>query len=144
MGLLVLGLNPRRPYDGDYQQFISLLRQKLGTTLASSILFEEEVRRGRNAIEQAAFDRAWLSEQLALRTKEVDESTRRFQTVAEVVPVGLAFATSDGHVTYANDTWYNITGVEKDSSSPKGLLQCVLEDDYPTVSGAWARLFDQR
>jgi hypothetical protein len=56
MGLLMIGLNPRRPYDDDHRQFISLLHQKLTTGLASSVLFEEEARRGRNAAEQAAFD----------------------------------------------------------------------------------------
>jgi hypothetical protein len=36
MGLLMIGLNPRRPYDEDHRQFISLLHQKLTLSLASS------------------------------------------------------------------------------------------------------------
>lgn len=140
MGLLMIGLNPRRPYDDDYRQFISLLHQKLTTCLASSVLFEEEVRRGRNAAEQAAFDRAWLSEQLERRIKEVTDVTRRFQAVGEVVPVGLCFTTPDGHLTYANNTWYEITGFGKGTSPGMSFISCVAEEDAQMVSDCWSQL----
>jgi len=39
-GLLLLGLNPRRPYDDDYSRYVSLLNQKLSAYLASSMLLE--------------------------------------------------------------------------------------------------------
>lgn len=140
MGLLVMGLNPRRPYNNYYKQFLSLLCQKLTTTLAASVLFEEEARRGRNAAEQAAFDRAWLLEQLAIRTKEFDESSRRFQAVAEVVPVGLFFGTPDGHISYANDMWYNITGHVQGPMPHMGFLDCIVDEDRHIAIEAWEQL----
>ncbi|PKS13199.1 hypothetical protein jhhlp_000544 [Lomentospora prolificans] len=39
-GLLLLGLNPRRPYDNHYERYVSLLNQKLSAYLASSMLLE--------------------------------------------------------------------------------------------------------
>lgn len=140
MGLLMIGLNPRRPYDDDHRQFISLLYQKLATSLASSVLFEEEVRRGRNAAEQAAFDRALLSEQLALRTKEADDVRRRFEAVGEVVPVGLCYSTPEGHLTYANNTWYEITGSDRGSLAAMSFPNCVADQDVQMVTDCWSEL----
>jgi hypothetical protein len=86
MGILLLGLNPRLPYDREYQQYISLINRQLATSLASSLLFEEEARRGRNAVEQAVLDQAELEERL-------QESRKRFETMANIVPVGLCCGT---------------------------------------------------
>jgi PAS domain-containing protein len=110
MGLLLLGLNPRLPYGNDYHQYISLLSQKLTTSLASIVLLEEEARRGRNAAEEAAYDQAMLKEKLAAQTREANESLQMFQTVAEFVPVGMCFGDLEGNISFANDAWYKITG----------------------------------
>ena len=46
LGFLVMGINPRRPYDDDYSLFIQLLSRQLATSMASVVLFEDEIRRG--------------------------------------------------------------------------------------------------
>jgi signal transduction histidine kinase/FixJ family two-component response regulator len=140
MGFLVLGLNPRRPYDSDYKQFISLLSQKLTTTLASTVLLEEEARRGRNIAEQHAYDEAMLKEKLALRTKEATESTSKFQAVAEFIPVGMCFGDPDGNITFANDAWYRIMGLPTTVSTitPDVFLSHVMEADRGDVIRAFA------
>lgn len=66
LGFLLIGLNPRRPYDDDYQRFIKLLSGQLSTALHSAVLME-----------QASLNQAELSRQLALRTQEVEESQKR-------------------------------------------------------------------
>ncbi|KAJ9155559.1 Hybrid signal transduction histidine kinase A [Pleurostoma richardsiae] len=140
MGLLLLGLNPRRPYDNDYRQYISLLAQKLTTTLASTVLLEEEARRGRNAAEQAAYDQAMLQEKLALRTKEANESMQKFEAVADFLPVGMCLGDHQGNITYANDAWHRITGYPHEDSVPialGGFLSCVVEEDQPVVVRAY-------
>ncbi|KAK0718879.1 hypothetical protein B0T21DRAFT_414902 [Apiosordaria backusii] len=141
MGLLVLGLNPRRPYDNDYRQYISLLNQKLATSLASIVLLEEEARRGRNAAEQAAYDQAMLKEKLAVQTKEANESIQMFEAVAEFVPVGMCFGDPEGNITFANDAWYKITGYP--GTGPvknSGFLACVVEEDRQRLVVAYDRL----
>ncbi|KAI0379178.1 hypothetical protein F5Y04DRAFT_260622 [Hypomontagnella monticulosa] len=141
LGLLLLGLNPRRPYDNDYQQYISLLGQKLTTTLASTVLLEEEARRGRNIAEQAAYDQAMLKEKLTTQTREATESVQKFQQIAEFIPVGMCFGNQRGNITFANDAWHRITGAPQvNPLTPEGFLSCVIEEDKPNVQRAYEEL----
>jgi PAS domain S-box-containing protein len=140
-GFLLLGINPRRPYDNDYRQYISLLSQKLATSLASIVLLEEEARRGRNAAEQAAFDQAMLQEKLEVQTKEANESMQKFEAVAEFVPIGLCLGDETGNITYANDAWYKITGYPGTAPiSNQGFLSCVKKEDRSVVTAGYDKL----
>ena len=67
LGFLLIGLNPRRAYDEIYKQFVQLLSRQLSTSMSSAVL-----------IEQAALSKAELSKQLELRTREVEESQKRY------------------------------------------------------------------
>jgi GAF domain-containing protein len=104
LGFLVMGVNPRRSYDDDYQLFIQLLSRQLATSMASVVLFEEEIRQGQRAARLAALDRIELSKQLDLRTQEAMESETKFTRMAEFAPVGMFIANSRGEITYSNDT----------------------------------------
>lgn len=140
MGLLFLGLNPRRPYDNDYKQFIALLHQKLTSSLASTVLLEEEARRGRNAAAQAAYDTAMLQSKLAWQTEQANQSIQNFQAVAEFIPVGMSITDNQGNVTFANDAWYRITGHATGPISPDALLQCVVPEDKSKIQSAYEQL----
>ncbi|KAM3425540.1 hypothetical protein BST61_g7487 [Cercospora zeina] len=140
LGFLVLGVNPRRPYDDDYSLFIQLLSRQLGTSLASVVLFEEEIRRGQKAAQLAALDRIELSEQLAARTKEVMESETKFTRMAEFAPVGMFIAGSDGKITFANDTWYDISRVPKNANMADTWMDAVKPEDLQTVKDLWIEL----
>jgi signal transduction histidine kinase/CheY-like chemotaxis protein len=143
LGFLVLGVNPRRPYDDDYSLFIQLLSRQLATSLASVVLFEEEIRRGQRAARLAAMDRIELSQQLAARTQEARDSEIRFTRMAEFSPAALFIANSQGQITYCNDTWYEITRVPKDSKSTDRWIDAVSEDDQPRVRKLWSELIEQ-
>ncbi|KAF9869346.1 histidine kinase group protein [Colletotrichum karsti] len=140
MGLLVLGLNPRRPYDDAYNLYIQLLAQKLTTSLACTVLLEEERRRGRNAAEQAAYDQAMLKEKLAYQTKEVIEYTRLFQTVSDFIPNGFSIGDHQGNITFANNLWYRITGYPDNQSEDGGAFSFVLEVDREKIREAYKEL----
>lgn len=43
--VLVLGINPRRPYDRDYEEWIDLIRISLGVSLAAVLSWEAEMQR---------------------------------------------------------------------------------------------------
>ena len=111
LGFLVLGVNPRRPYDEDYHLFVQLLERQLATSLASVVLFEEEIKRGQQAAKLAALDRMELSEQLAARTQEAIDSETKFSRMAEFVPVGVFIGSSEGVITYCNESWLSMTHV---------------------------------
>lgn len=144
MGMLLLGLNPRRPYDNDYRQYISLLSQKLTSTLASTVLLAEEARRGRNAAQEAAYEQAKLKETLADRTREATESLHKFEAVADFIPIGMAFQNAQGVLTFANDAWHRITGNPLRETGPsrslRDILSYIVEEDRPSVLRAYERL----
>lgn len=140
LGFLVLGVNPRRPYDDDYSLFVQLLSRQLTTSLASVVLFEEEIRRGQRAAKLAALDRIELSQQLAARTQEARDIETRFTRMAEFSPAGLFIADAEGHITYCNDTWYEITRVPKDPVSTDRWIDAVKEEDQARVRGLWEQV----
>lgn len=57
LAFLVLGVNPRRPYDDEYKAFSTMVNRQLSTSLASTILFEEDTRRITNAFESAHLEK---------------------------------------------------------------------------------------
>lgn len=137
LGFLVMGINPRRPYDDDYSLFIQLLSRQLATSLASVVLFEEEIRRGQRAAKLAALDRIELSEQLAIRTQEAIESETKFTRMAEFAPVGMFIADRAGRITFCNDNWFEITRVPKEFHSTDRWVDYVLDEDKPLVRELW-------
>ncbi|EKG18529.1 PAS domain-containing protein [Macrophomina phaseolina MS6] len=143
LGFLVLGVNPRRPYDDDYNLFVQLLSRQLATSLASVVLFEEEIRRGQRAAKLAALDRMELSEQLAARTQEARDSETRFTRMAEFSPAGLFIADSEGHIIYCNDTWYEISRVPKDTASTDRWIDAVKPEDQQMVVNLWSTLVEK-
>ncbi|KAI6780619.1 Hybrid signal transduction histidine kinase K-like protein [Emericellopsis cladophorae] len=140
MGILFLGLNPRRPYDNEYRQFISLLNQKLTSSLASTILLEEEARRGRNAASQAAYNTAMLQKKLAWQTEQAHKSTQNFMAVSEFIPVGMSFVDNKGNVTFANETWHRLTRYPEGCVDQMALLDCVIPEDKPKIMQAYRDL----
>lgn len=57
LAFLVLGVNPRRPYDDEYKAFSTMVNRQLSTSLASTILFEEDTRRMTDAFEAAHLEK---------------------------------------------------------------------------------------
>ncbi|MCJ1468477.1 hypothetical protein MMC07_007106 [Pseudocyphellaria aurata] len=137
LGFLVIGVNPRRPYDDDYSLFIQLLSRQLATSMASVVLFEEEIAKGKRAARRAAIDRIELSEQLAARTQEAVESETKFTRMAEFAPVGIFIADSQGRITYCNDTWYEISRVPKETDSTDKWMDSVKNEDKERVMALW-------
>ncbi|CAK7567786.1 MAG: hypothetical protein SEPTF4163_005755 [Sporothrix epigloea] len=108
-GFIVMGTNPRRPYNRDYRLFVHLLARQLTTSLASVVLYEEEVRRSQRAAHRAAQDRRELSQQLQITTQQAVDSENRFMRMAEFTPVGMFVADGAGRITYCNDMWWEIS-----------------------------------
>jgi PAS domain S-box-containing protein len=142
LGFLVMGVNPRRPYDDDYNLFVQLLSRQLATSLASVVLFEEEIRRGQKAAKLAAEDRYNLSTQLAARTQEARENELRFTRMAEYSPAGLFIADHAGRITYCNDTWFEISRVPKERNKTDRWIDYVKEEDQKLIQDHWKRLVE--
>ncbi|KAL8779693.1 MAG: hypothetical protein Q9213_006818 [Squamulea squamosa] len=140
LGFLLMGLNPRRPYDDDYNLFVQLLGRQLTTSVASVVLFEEEIARGQRAAQLAALDRDELSEQLAIRTQQAVESETKFTRMAEFAPVGIFIADETGAYTYCNDTFHEITRIPKGYPSTVDWMDFIKDEDKTMVTALWSDL----
>ncbi|EHY57185.1 hypothetical protein HRR83_002679 [Exophiala dermatitidis] len=144
LGFLVMGTNPRRPYDEDYDLFIQLLGRQLATTIASVVLFEEEIRKGERAAQLAAQDRIELNNQLVARTQQAVEAENKFTRMAELAPVGIFIGDVDGKISFVNDAWYNITSYPRDRVVGEEWINYVVEEDQPKVWNMWTTIFEKR
>ncbi|KAL9620473.1 MAG: hypothetical protein Q9160_005058 [Pyrenula sp. 1 TL-2023] len=144
LGFLVMGTNPRRPYDEDYDLFVQLLGRQLATSVASVVLYEDEIKRGEKAAKLAAQDRIELSNQLAIRTQEATESKIQFARMAELAPVGMFIADSQGKITFCNQNWYEISNYARDTVVGDDWIEQVNEVDRPGLVRSWSALIERR
>lgn len=144
VGFIVLGVNPRRPYNEDYKLFINLLSRQLATSMASVVLFEEEIKRGQRAARMAALDKQQLTSELRLRTQEAVESEYKFTRMAEFAPVGIFIANAQGHINFCNDSWWEISRHPRSVHSIETWMESVLPEDRSIVEASWKKLIDEK
>ncbi|KAK5095892.1 hypothetical protein LTR70_003211 [Exophiala xenobiotica] len=140
LGFMVMGTNPRRPYDEDYDLFVQLLSRQLATSIASVVLFEEEIKKGQRAAQIAAQDRIDLTKQLAVRTQEAVESENKFTRMAELAPVGMYIGDATGSITFANDAWHSISSFPRDRPIGNSWIKYVKEADQPSAWESWSTM----
>ncbi|OCK76899.1 hypothetical protein K432DRAFT_305344 [Lepidopterella palustris CBS 459.81] len=121
IGFLIIGMNPRRPYDEDYRNFIKLFIDHL-VRAAASIIVPEEQR------------------SLLRRTKKAESQERTFTRLAELAPVGLAIFSPKGAPMWMNDTYDQLSGIDRDDGKPNGWVAPVHPDDRPKVDAVFGRL----
>lgn len=144
LGFLVMATNPRRPYDDDYDLFVQLLGRQLATSVASVVLFEEEIKKGERAAQLAAQDRIELNNQLAARTQQAVEAENKFTRMAELAPVGIFIGDTDGKINFVNDAWYIISCYPRDIPVEDDWINYVVEEDQPKVRNMWYTMLDKR
>lgn len=97
-GFVILGINPRRPFDENYQKYVHVMLRLISTSLASVALFDAEVRQKEKAIENAALLQKQLLDELQAKEK-------KFQSFAERSDVAIFIMNSVGQYTYRNRRW---------------------------------------
>lgn len=90
-GFLILGLNPRRPYDGDYKLWINMLKKELATTTGRVLLLKGEIAKAiSEETERATKVQAIeLQEQLEKRTAELRDSELLFTRVSAHISIAF-------------------------------------------------------
>lgn len=124
LGFLVVGLNPRRPFDIEYQGFVDTLQRSMSATVASSIDREEaQARAGRLA-------------------QQLEDSERSIREMAEWGPVGIVRYSLAGKIAWANDQYYEITGHGREDEDHYVLsfLDIIHEEDREMCASQWAKL----
>ncbi|KAH7386103.1 putative histidine kinase HHK16p [Pyrenochaeta sp. MPI-SDFR-AT-0127] len=127
---LLIGINPRRAYDDEYQSFAAMLARQLATSLASVLLFEDEVRRSRRAAEAAAQQREQLSQQLELQTS-------RMRRMTELSPLGMYLFNTNGVLIEANERYYEMTGHARESDDELSFLTHIDDNSKKVAQTMW-------
>ncbi|KAK5653614.1 hypothetical protein OQA88_8643 [Cercophora sp. LCS_1] len=137
LAFLVLGVNPRRPYDGEYVSFTSMLNRQLATSLASVILFEDETRRNRDAAEAAELEKQQLTQQLDLQAS-------RLRRMTELSPLGMFLISPEGVLREANERFYEMTGHTRDGEYEMSWMDFMVDASARAVREGWEQLVTQR
>ncbi|KAF2664426.1 aerobic respiration control sensor protein arcB [Microthyrium microscopicum] len=132
LAFLVIGMNPRRPYDETYKSFISLLNRQLATSLASTILHEEEIRRST----AAAIEKESLSKQLALQTD-------RLRRMTALSPLGMFFLNPEGKFVEANDRFFEMTGLARDEMLTASWADCIMDSSNEKMDEGWLQMLHE-
>ncbi len=130
---LVIGVQPRRAYDEEYKAFAAMLYRQLATSLAYVILFEDEVKRSRNAAELAHAQREQLSRELALQTS-------RMRRMTELSPLGMYLFSPEGMLLEANDRYYELTGHAREGFREFSFLGLMAEESIGPCREMWDKL----
>jgi PAS domain-containing protein len=131
IGFVIMGLNPRRAYDTDYQRYTRLWSQQLATSAASVVLLEQENRR-----------RMQLKAQLSI-------NELRFSRFAEMSNVAMWIVSPDGGLVYGNDTWHdqmdvggNAAGLDEEGHPV--WWDRITEETKPAMAHAWKLLTEEQ
>jgi PAS domain-containing protein len=136
LGYIVIGLNPRRPYDDDYRQFIMLATRLLSTSLSSILLHEEDIHRRERTIQHAESMRLELKQQLDVSQKKLEREVLKFQRFAERADIGIFIVDMAGVFSYRNDAWYHILRPESREIELDEAWETLIDDEYVELGQA--------
>ncbi|KAF9697857.1 hypothetical protein EKO04_004056 [Ascochyta lentis] len=137
-GFIILGINPRRPFDENYQKFVHVTLRLLATSLASVALFDAEVRQKEKAIENAAA----LQKQLL---DEIQAKEKKFQSFAERSDVAIFIMDAVGKYVYRNRRWYDMFEIAADVvDAAQAWLSIVFPEDIPKCEGVFGKLIMEK
>ncbi|KAK7207976.1 hypothetical protein BZA70DRAFT_234017 [Myxozyma melibiosi] len=139
VGVAVIGLNPRRPFDEPYELFLELLGRQLATGIDNLRHLEEASDKLSWEVTLSTRKRQELEQLLQEKTKQLQISEGRFSRMAKILPAGLFLASPEGEVMYANDAWYKLSSYPKDGN-PSFWIKAVHPGDRALVRESWRRV----
>lgn len=112
IAFLVLGLNPRRPYDESYQDFIHLIMKQITTPHIQTFLLTEEM-----------------------------SMERKYRQFADHALIGVCLLTPEGCLEFANEAWFTITSQSRLEVSPLAWKETTFHiDDLPRMTSLFENL----
>ncbi len=72
-----------------------------------------------------------------LAEEKLLKSERRYQTLAEISPVGIFHTDETGYTTYVNPSWCKISGISYEEALGNGWFNAVHKDDRETLTRGW-------
>ncbi|KAG9852617.1 putative histidine kinase-like protein M3YPp, partial [Aureobasidium melanogenum] len=119
-GFMVMGLNPRRPYDDDLKQLVNDIWRTATSVVSSSVGFDQAQERER------------------VLTRRLTQREQFIRKVAEITNVGIYSSSVTGILTYANPKYHEIVDDTSETGSGHafGLETFVLEEDQEQITNA--------
>ncbi|KAH6639710.1 aerobic respiration control sensor protein-like protein arcB [Boeremia exigua] len=129
LGFMILGLNPRRPYDQAYSQFVYEATRLVSASLDSLILHEEDIGRREHTAELIKTE---LRQQLVESQKKADRGHSKFQRFAERSDIGIFIidAKMEGIYSYRNEAWFSICGTKDRTLTLAEAWDVIVDDEY--------------
>ncbi|KAF2446047.1 hypothetical protein P171DRAFT_410014 [Karstenula rhodostoma CBS 690.94] len=126
-GYVMIGLNPRRPFDVDHEQTITELTRQLRELLARITIQKDTQKR-----------------ELDLK-EELSDKERRISRLAEVVPVGIYELATDGTLLWANTQFWEIFELPHGQRDPKTFdwKEYIHPEDHSRALGEMGRCLIQ-
>ena len=141
LAVLVVGLNPRRPYDDEFSIWVTLIADLLRKT-ATLIQLPEEQRRAQQLSNELNDS---LVEQLRTTTQQAERNEAKFQRMAESAPQGMYMFDSEGRTLHVNDRYLAIVGQTREQHTTRDAWKDqVHEDDLEKFSEAWHTLLQKK
>ncbi|PMD30512.1 hypothetical protein L207DRAFT_573370 [Hyaloscypha variabilis F] len=127
-GFLVVGANPMRPVDEDYNEYINDLSSKV-SSCAVAITSADEIRNRTASLEKQLADR-----------------TRRITMMAQHAVIGMSYLLEDGRIAWANDQYYEITKHPREDESHFKLsfFDRILDEDRAQAIEVWNHVIQHR
>jgi PAS domain-containing protein len=145
LGFMVIGINPRRPFDEDYLQFILVASRLLSTCLTSILLHEEDIGRRERTIANAEAMKSQLKQQLTQSQQESERNFSKFKRFAERADIAIFILGMDGVYTYRNETWFEMLGPVDPSIDLADAWSMIIDDDYIELGqGKFKELVDTK
>ncbi|KAG9855502.1 histidine kinase, partial [Aureobasidium melanogenum] len=140
LGVVVLGLNPRRAITPSVRQFAESVRDMLFKTAALFSLPTEQ--RESRKIAKA------LSRQLETMTMKAEETEQNFTTMLRDAPIGMCMHRDDGHCVYVNDVCLELLGMSRAQfykAAEVGLAwrDAVHDEDFEAVNQIWSSAIEK-
>jgi signal transduction histidine kinase len=119
-GFMVMGLNPRRPYDEDLKQMVNDVWRTATSVVSSSTNFEKAEERERVLL------------------KKLTQREQFIRKVAEITNVGIYSSSTAGILTYANPKYHEIVDDTPETGDGQafGLGTFVIEEDQSKITNA--------
>lgn len=125
-GFLVIGLNPRRPIDGDHQQFMWDLASKI-SSVAASITNANESRKRAQRLK-----------------RDLEHSVTQVKHLATHASVGIAHRSPEGGLMWANEQYYEIVGRSRgELDYPLSFLDLVVDEERQKALASWNRTVNE-
>lgn len=145
LAIVVMGLNPRYPYNDEYKMYAQVLVDIVERNAALIALPEEQ----RRAQELADDVNQALAAQLRLTTQKAETSEANFTRLTSFAPTGMFKFDTNGRALQFNDAYLDMLGQTReqhDSSHPDNGLwhEVVHEDDLEMFINSWDRIREER